>query len=80
MFYLTILFLFTWCQIYGKEPRDNEKGNWLCSLHGLLFLISSKGSFICTIPHTMALVTLVVEEQKVHDIVTKGSRIQGYCV
>ena len=30
---------------------DSERGNPLLP-HGLLFLISSKGSFICTIPQT----------------------------
>ena len=30
---------------------DSEGGNMLLPLHGLLFLISSKGSFIGTIPH-----------------------------
>ena len=47
-----------------KDHSDSEKGNPLLP-HRLLFLISSKGSFICTIPdriaHTMAFVTPVVE-------------------
>ena len=34
-----------------KDHSDSERGNPLPS-HGLLFPISSKGSFICTIPHT----------------------------
>ena len=34
-----------------KEHSDNEKGNPLLP-HRLLFLINSKGSFICTIPQT----------------------------
>ena len=34
-----------------KDHSDSEKGNLLPS-HGLLFLISNKGSFICTIPET----------------------------
>ena len=41
--------------IYGymvKDHSDSERGNQLLSLHGLLFLISSKGSFMCTIPKT----------------------------
>ena len=54
--------------IYGyvvKGHSDSERGNPL-PLHGLLFLISSKGSFICTIStdmiaHTTAFVTPVVE-------------------
>ena len=40
--------------IYGymvKNHSDNERGNLLVPLHGLLFLISSKVSVICTIPH-----------------------------
>ena len=34
-----------------KDHSDSEKGN-LLPPHGLLFPISSKGSFICTIPQT----------------------------
>ena len=34
-----------------KNHSDSEIGN-LLPLNGLLFLISSKGSFICTIPQT----------------------------
>ena len=34
-----------------KDHSDNEKGN-LLPPHRLLFLINSKGSFICTIPQT----------------------------
>ena len=34
-----------------KDHSDSEKGN-LLPPHGLLFLINSKGSFICTIPQT----------------------------
>ena len=46
-----------------KDHSDSEIGN---PPHGLLFPISSKGSFICTIPHdrmahTTAFVTPVVE-------------------
>ena len=56
-------------QLYGvrhmvKDRSDSEKGN-LLPPHRLLFPISSKGSFICTIPdriaHTMAFVAPVVE-------------------
>ena len=41
-------------RLYGvshmvKDHSDSERGN-LLSLHGLLFPISSKGSFICIIP------------------------------
>ena len=43
-------------RLYGvthmvKHHSDSEKGNPL-SPHGLLFPISSKDSFICTIPQT----------------------------
>ena len=43
-------------QLYGvghmvKDHSDSEKGNPLLP-HRLLFPISSKGSFICTIPQT----------------------------
>ena len=38
-------------QTYGKEP-DSKRGNLLLPPHGLLLSISSKGSFICTIPQT----------------------------
>ena len=56
-------------RLYGvrhmvKDHSDNENGNPLPP-HRLLFLIRSKGSFICTIPetiaHTTAFVTPVVE-------------------
>ena len=36
---------------YGKDHSDNKKGN-LLSPHGLLFPISSKGSFMC-ITHSL---------------------------
>ena len=44
-----------------KDHSDSKRGNPLPP-HGLLFLISSKGSFICTdmIAHTTAFVTPVV--------------------
>ena len=43
-------------RLYGvrhmvKDHSDSERGNPLPP-HGLLFSINSKGSFICTIPHT----------------------------
>ena len=43
-------------RLYGvrhmvKDHSDSEKGNPLLQ-HGLLFPISSKGYFICTIPQT----------------------------
>ena len=37
-----------------KDHSDNERGN-LLPPHGLLFPISSKGSFICIIPQTGAI-------------------------
>ena len=40
-----------WRRSYGKRQL-REKGNPLASLHGLLFLISSKGSFIYNITQT----------------------------
>ena len=57
-------------RLYGvrnmiKDHSDSAKGNLLLP-HRLLFPISSKGSFTCTIPsdritHTTAFVTTVVE-------------------
>ena len=52
-------------RLYGvrhmvKDHSDSEKGNPLPP-HGLLFPINSNGSFICTIPHTTAFDTPVVE-------------------
>ena len=54
-------------RLYGvrhmvKDHSDSERGNPLLP-HGLLFPISSKGLFICTIRivHTTAFVTPVVE-------------------
>ena len=43
-------------RLYGvghmvKDHSDNERGNLLAP-HGLIFSMSSKGSFICTIPQT----------------------------
>ena len=43
-------------RLYGvrhmvKDHSDSERGNLLLP-HGLLFSISSKGSFICIIPQT----------------------------
>ena len=37
-------------QAYGKDHSNSERGNLLPPLHGLLFPISRKGYFICTIP------------------------------
>ena len=56
LFYLTMHIIFTviWRQTYGKERTIQiARGNPLPP-HGLLFLISSKGSFICTIPDRIA--------------------------
>ena len=44
-------------RLYGvghnsKDHSDSERGNALPPLHGLLFPISSNGSFICIIPQT----------------------------
>ena len=52
-------------RLYGvrhmvKDHSDSEKGNPLLP-HRLLLSINSKGSFTCTIPHTTAFVTPVVE-------------------
>ena len=33
-----------------KDHLDSKGGNLLLSLHGLLFAVSWKGSFICNIP------------------------------
>ena len=57
MFYLTTQSTHFVLRLYGigymvKDHSDSERGNPLLPLHGLLFPISSKGSFICTIPHT----------------------------
>ena len=35
-----------------KDHSDSERGNPQPPLQGILFPISSKGSFICTNPHT----------------------------
>ena len=56
MFYLTTHSTHFILRLYGvghmiKGHSDSERGNPLPP-HGLLFLISSKGSFICTIPQT----------------------------
>ena len=39
-------------RLFGVRHSDSERGNLLPPLHGLLFPINSKGSFICTIPQT----------------------------
>ena len=69
MFYLTTLSTHFYLRLYGvrhmvKDHSGSEKGNPLPPPR-ILFPISSKGSFICTIPdriaHTTAFVTPVVE-------------------
>ena len=69
MFYLTTHSTHFYLRLYGvrhmiKNHSDREIEN-LLSPHGLLFPISSRGSFICTIPdriaHTTAFVTPVVK-------------------
>ena len=57
MFYLTTHSANLYLRLYGvghtvKDHSDSERGNPLPPLHGLLFPISSKGSFICTLPQT----------------------------
>ena len=42
-----------------KDRSDSERGNLLLP-HGLLLSINSKGSFICTIPHSIAHTTAFV--------------------
>ena len=56
MFYLTMHsthFIYGYMSVRHmvKDHSDSEKGNPLTP-HRLLFPISSKGSFICTIPQT----------------------------
>ena len=69
MFYLTTNSTHFILRLYGvghmvKDHSDSERGNGLPP-HGLIFPISSKGSFICSIQdrivHTTAFVTPVVE-------------------
>ena len=58
-----------------KDHSDSERGNPLLP-HGLLFPISSKGSFIYTIPdrivHTTAFVTPVVDHWLEREICQLG--------
>ena len=58
-------------QLYGvrhmvKEISDSEKGKPLLP-HGLLFLINSKGSFICTRIDRIANITAFVTPVVFHD-------------
>ena len=65
-----------------KDHSDTERGNLLLP-HGLLFLISSQGSFICTIPdritHTTAVVIPVVEHwlEQLNEGILKESPAQN---
>ena len=70
MFYLIKHFDTFYLWLYGIGPKvknqsDSKRGNPLLLLYGLLFPISCKGSFICTIPdrtaHTTTFVIPVVE-------------------
>ena len=67
--------------LYGymvtEDHSDSERENLMPSLHGILFPISSKGSFICTIPdrtvYTMTFVTSVVEHWRLlHQLWSTG--------
>ena len=56
LYYMSVSLNTICLRLYGightvKDHSDRERGNPLPSLYGLLFPISSKGSFICTIPH-----------------------------
>ena len=51
MFYLTMHSTYFIYSYMVKDYSDSKKGNTLPP-HRLLFLINSKGSFICTIPQT----------------------------
>ena len=63
----TLYTFYLW--LYGirhiiNNHSDNQRVNLLLPLHGLLFLISNMGYFICTIPwtaHIMDFVTPVME-------------------
>ena len=55
MFYLMMHSTHFILQLYGvghmlKDHSDSERGNAFPQLYGLLFPVSSKGSFKCTIP------------------------------
>ena len=59
----TFLFTIICIKPTAKDHRGNERGNPLLPLHGLLVLINSKGSFICTIPLTGQHVTQPLQHQ-----------------
>ena len=63
-----------------KDHSDSERGNLLPPLHGLLFPINSRGSFICTTPtgriaHTTAFVIPVVEHWLEREIAQRNTEI-----
>ena len=60
MFYLTTHSILYAIRNMVKDHSDSERVNLLLP-QGLLFPISSKGSFICTIPHTTVFVAPVVK-------------------
>ena len=70
MFYLTTHSTHFILRLYGvghmvKDHSDSERGNPLPP-HVLLIPINSKGSFICTIPHTIAHTTAFDTPVKEH--------------
>ena len=79
MFYLTTHLTHFILRLYGvghivKDQSDSERGNPLPP-HEVIFLINSKGSFICTIPQTTAFVTPVVEHWLEREIAQWGHPI-----
>ena len=54
-----------------KDHSDSEKVNLLPTLRGLLFLISSNGSFICNIPETIAHTTVFATPVVEHPLENK---------
>ena len=70
---LNTFYLWLYCIGHMVQNHSNTKrGMLLLALHGLLILISSKGSFIYTIPdriaHTTAFVTPVMEHWLKHQL------------
>ena len=53
----TFLFM---CQTHVKDNSDSERGNPLSPLHGVFFLISSKGLFYMHHPHRHASTAFVI--------------------
>ena len=68
--YSTHLYLRLYCVGHMvKDHSGSERGNPLSLLHGLLFSISSKGSFICTrIAHPTGFATPVVEHWQEQEV------------